>query len=78
MWGWYKYTTNWTLSLVCVSTTKMMEERVALYMHPPPPGEIIPMGIDMPPINDSIHQSEYITGEAHYIHRHRSGGLSCM
>ena len=74
--GWYKASTNWPLSPACISISKIIVERVALYTCMLPLDKDITLGIDTYTINNSVPHGGKSEWEFFHIFRHRSGGPS--
>ena len=74
MWVWYKDAVDRTPPPDRVTITTMTTERVEIYQHVPPPGEIIPVG-DIPFLmDDVIPEDEEIAWEVRRLCLNRSGG----
>ena len=58
MQGWYIYAIDPPPPPVIVTIATMKEEQVAVYLHVPPPGHKIPVGVQTSPEEDSIPEEE--------------------
>ena len=78
MWVWYKDAVYRTPPPDRVTITTMTTERVEIYQHVPPPGEIIPVGDILFLMDDVIPEDEEIAWEVRRLCLNRSGGPSGM